>query len=138
MLNVKGNIMRENKFKVFDKITNEIYQVSELELEGTHHYCYNEELEYLHVITDNCILMQYTGLKDKNGVEIYEGDIIKLYGLPNAHFQVVFKNQYMGGWILMHKKNEVSLGALDKNKLKVVGNIYENPELLECNKDAKC
>ena len=76
-------------------------------------------------------LMRYTGLKDKNGIEIYEGDIIKLYGLPNAYFQVVFKNQYVGGWVLMLKKDEVSLGARDINELKVVGNIYENPELLD-------
>jgi len=75
-------------------------------------------------------MLQWTGLIDKYGVEIYEGDIIKLYGLPNARFQAVFKNQYMGGWILMHKKHEVSLGARDKNELEVIGNIYENPELL--------
>ena len=59
------------------------------------------------------------------------GDIIKLYGLPNAYFKVVFKNQYIGGWVLMLKKDEVSLGERDKNELKVVGNIYENPELLD-------
>jgi len=76
-------------------------------------------------------MLQWTGLIDKNGVEIYEGDIIKLYGLPNAYFQVVFKNQYVGGWVLMLKKDEVSLGERDKNELKVVGNIYENPELLD-------
>ena len=101
--------------------------------EYIHDNCPNEgDLALLYNIGRGVVeMLQWTGLVDKNGVEIYEGDIIKLYGLPNAHFQVVFKNQYMGGWVLMHKKNEVSLGERDKNELKVVGNIYENLELLE-------
>ena len=122
--------MRENKFKVFDKITNEIYQVSELELEGTHHYCYNEELEYLHVITDNCILMQYTGLKDKNDVEIYEGDVVKT---KNSRYKVIFDKCCFWGVDELGKYPiyQIFHYVLDDEKFEVIGNIYENKELLD-------
>jgi hypothetical protein len=73
-------------------------------------------------------IMQYTGLKDKNGVEIYEGDIIK-YAYHD--YTVVVKplehGRYSAFWdfsdFLDPSDNE--LGA------EVIGNIYENPELLE-------
>lgn len=78
-------------------------------------------------------LMQYTGLKDKNGTEIYEGDIcsfttkdgdkyiIKMHTLDKFHFwnEVYFN---------MVDKNEV---LLENNPYEVIGNIYENPELLK-------
>lgn len=64
-------------------------------------------------------LMQYTGLKDKNGVEIYEGDI-----LGRAHQVVYFDD---GKFCMMGGEE---WGWIDTS-LEVIGNIYENPELLE-------
>ena len=70
----------------------------------------------------NCNLMQYTGLKDKNGVEIYEGDIVTL-GEDYINFSIGFEdgafcssaNGYDG----------------DYKEYEVIGNIHQNPELLE-------
>jgi len=94
-----------------------------------------EEINYYYIGDANqeefLPFMQYTGLKDKNGVEIYEGDIIKLCDNMNGNFQVIFKNQYVGGWILSHKDGQISLGVRNKNELEVIGNIYENEELLD-------
>lgn len=72
-------------------------------------------------------LMQYTGLKDKNGVEIYEGDIIEYKTVyewdrkPIKRAEVVFENgMFSPAGMIM-----------DLNRSKIIGNIYENPELLE-------
>ena len=67
-------------------------------------------------------LMQYTGLKDKNGVEIYEGDICNRYHLKGV---VVYHN---GMFILQDGFNEPLMNEL--YGIEVIGNIYENPELL--------
>lgn len=97
-------------------------------------------------------LMQYTGLKDKNGVEIYEGDIVKIDDYFNGEMnaKVVFEKGSFGfvgidrrvievvnsnwnddflsasylSWTYDHPGNEL-LNAI------VIGNVYENPELLE-------
>lgn len=71
------------------------------------------------------ILQQYTGLKDKNGKEIYEGDIIKITeGYDTFWVKVVFEN----GCFLALWKNPLWHKAAQSE---VVGNIFENPELLK-------
>lgn len=80
-------------------------------------------------------LMQYTGLKDKNGKEIYEGDIlsIKIYSgdkvIVEGKTVVEFKDGCFGV-IWGHDKAFLSLNSFFKTKFEVIGNIYENPELL--------
>lgn len=85
------------------------------------------------------VLMQYTGLKDKNGKEIYEGDILK--DTNNAIYYVDFirgcfylKTNYKSfphlGWTEWLPMCEIDRLAIPV-EFEIIGNIYENPELLE-------
>lgn len=72
----------------------------------------------------NYPVMQFTGLKDKNGVEIYEGDIVIFGGVYN--YEVVF---IKGGFAVMFKDGHRYLGQFAE--IEIIGNIYENPNLLK-------
>lgn len=92
---------------------------------------------------DGLIIMQYTGLKDKNGVEIYEGDIVRMnYGIPPlievlvieyADDEEVFDGLSVSGWWMRNKDKDrlsASLCKIYTPDIEVIGNIHENPELL--------
>lgn len=68
-------------------------------------------------------IMQYTGLKDKNGVEIYEGDIVRYHSRGKKH--VIEWKECIGEY-----GEIVGFEGVDE-QLQVIGNIYENPELLK-------
>lgn len=70
-------------------------------------------------------IMQYTGLKDKNGKEIYEGDICQRFHLKG---QVVYDSE-RAIFIIMDGFNEPLYSEI--YGVEVIGNIYENPELLQ-------
>ena len=109
--------MKEIKFRVWDKnykimhcaaAVRSIFSVSEL------------------TNCDDFVALQYTGLKDKYGVEIYEGDILDFWG---RKFLVVYNLGGFGCFGL----NEVwhPLGDTIYRPTTVIGNRYENPELLK-------
>lgn len=83
-------------------------------------------------------LMQSTGLKDKNGVEIFEGDIVK--NIRNGISRKVYWDTYCASFHLSKRgkqESNVDYWSLSNPKwnYEVIGNIYENPEVLE---ETKC
>ena len=123
--------MREIKFRAWN--------TDSKKMESFRYLC--ETIEFTDVFFGHYInleLMQYTGLKDKNGVEIYEGDIIGLDGLwsycidfHDGAFRKIPCNQAQK---LNWPWNPLEKVTIEVHGWEVVGNIYENPELLEDNR----
>jgi len=92
--------------------------------------CRNRMFEWSEIKKDfelwlNCkhtSVMQYTGLKDKNGKEIYEGDI-------TDEGEVVFHTEYLGFFVKEDREEEYK-PLYDFAFLEVIGNIHEHPELI--------
>lgn len=70
------------------------------------------------------ILMQYTGLKDKNGVEIYEGDILKFN--TKGGNEMVYEVKWKGKGFKPTRMSDDN-----QEEIEIIGNIYQNPELLQ-------
>ena len=122
---------REIKFRAWDKRT-------EMGKPGS--MSYNQDFCFSQIRhPDGLIIMQYTGLKDREGKEIYEGDIIICEGVyqpcstklegPEPYRDigdVKWSDIYLG-WFFMGD----SLADLDPNECKIIGDIHTTPELLE-------
>lgn len=111
---------RELRFRAWDKMQKEMSRSLELDaiaLQETETWFPSGMCHY-----NSLIFMQYTGLHDKNGKEIYEGDIVKRF---TGYKYVVEIRGYSG-----YAKTDVYGYELHPED-EVIGNIYENPELLK-------
>lgn len=122
--------MRELKFRAWDTKARRMFAPFELKQK------LNQRLGTFPVST---ILLQYTGLKDKRGQEIYEGDIVHT---EDSNFEVCFlencwylRRKFDGG-VSFGRLNETWIEAVTKNlPYEVIGNIWESPELLKNDQD---
>ncbi|APH21396.1 hypothetical protein CF088_16205 [Clostridium botulinum] len=126
--------MREIKFRAWDNTTKEMLQLQKMSFKTSKCMPYGGNIEF-----EFDSLMQYTGLKDKSGKEIYEGDIlsieikdktIKDKIIVSGNTVVEYKNCKFGvvwGW----HRDFICLDGFYNTDFKIKGNIYGNPELLE-------
>lgn len=125
--------MREIKFRVWDGkwfITDDFYinecgQVGEMT--ETSGYAY-EPVSYVR-FEDNWILNQFTGLKDKNGKEIYEGDILKMRDDEENIERIGFVDFGTGSFFI--NCGFITCYCWMDYETEIIGNIYENKNLLE-------
>lgn len=132
----------QDRFKfryLFDK---KLYEVVLIDFKFNNIYLKIDDKYPLRTKFDDRKLMQCTGLKDKNGKLIYEGDIVEAitHNPYEKHIGVIqFHSCYFSlDYIKLGKYGQSGI-SLAKNTgdlvlLKIIGNIYENPELLERNK----
>lgn len=126
---------REFKFRFWNRIAQRFQPASKYAIDGkgdlvAYDYemrAYNDAVPF----SKTCIVaQQYTGLKDKNDKEIYEGDIVKAtsdqYKNENFVGKVIFDEGCFLTWI---NKNDIR-GIWSGEDIEVVGNMYETPELL--------
>lgn len=118
------------KFRAWDKLNNEMSVVEQINFNRGEFESIGYGISSLRE-AGKIELMQSTGLKDKNGKEIFEGDILK----SNKYITSVFYER--GAYCVKFSRTPNTtvtmnvISFIEKYKTKIIGNIYENPELLE-------
>jgi len=133
--------MRELKFKAWDNILKSYIPIEYIGISGNGNY-FNNSLENCISTTDNWIVEQFTGLKDKNGKDVYEGDILEFKNdLVRHNLHKVFRVD--GGLVINSHSDDICKDSIvfyeacaDMQtsqwirQCEIIGNIHQNPELI--------
>lgn len=124
------------KFRAWDKKCNKMFKDTFAITESGQVIIVEQESVFDtpdYVFTDDLIIMQSTGLVDKNNKEIFDGDVLLTY---DDELVKVYWDDILGSWYIAFpceavELNEVADIQSNRSICAIVGNIYENPELLE-------
>lgn len=125
-MNEKQNAMRQIKFRAWDEVRKEMVEPTSIEIHDDGMFevlpCYSGS---------TYLLMQFTGLVDGDGKEVYEGDIIDFAGLKPI--EIVWRHAGFQSKLIPYETSEpIHLSQEGFTMFaKVIGNIYQNPELLQ-------
>lgn len=122
--------MRELKFRAWNKEARELglFDLSNVCAHGA--YIYTDRGNHF---DSDMPIMQWTGLKDKNGVDLFEGDLVRYFNIYSNDY-VIEEVRYHDGKFLPMVTVEEGYNAIEKyraNDFEVIGNIYEHSHLLE-------
>ncbi len=146
--------MRQIKFRAWDSVNKKMWNSNNIVVgDGVFLYGGNnlETLVHTYTLKHDFIAQQFTGLLDKNGKEIYEGDVIKVWDLERGGCEQVGEHdietceecsdenylctqeiKFNCGWFCSEDKGDYCPPLNeDYLELKIIGNIYENPELVK-------
>jgi hypothetical protein len=139
------------KFRAWDKILKKMNDVTAIDFSTKPFRVFYSAYGEDNYFNQDAILMQSTGLKDKNGVEIYEGDILLSAASENQEDWKKWQVHYADGRFLVdykqtpkdkRKRKNLEIEDLCEDNvwlygLEVIGNIYETPELRRNKNDSK-
>ena len=124
------------KFRVWLPDLNQMLRVKALVFEKDKTRCVCGYSFDFYLENENATIMQSTGIFDKNGKEVFVGDIVKCTRgcLHEVYLEKEYGGTYIGGMPAIYLKGLLSGYAWTEDE-EIIGNIYENPELLEVNHD---
>ncbi len=126
--------MREIKFRVWHKPDKTMHPYLKVKFGKSVNVTFDGKFKDVDQITTKTVpnkdieIMQFTGLKDVNGSEIFEGDILEHIVTPDLKAAVIFED---ASFQINRGDAKMLLGAGGSDKMEIIGNIYETPELLK-------
>jgi hypothetical protein len=126
-------MMKKIKFRAFFKIDEQIYEVASIDFLNKEVTLWDKETAVnFEASFEDIELLQYTGANDKRGVEIYEGDIVKFVSRLDDSKRMGTVRYWAGdAAFLIECEREIFFLFHDALNREVIGNIYENPEILK-------
>lgn len=132
---------REIKFRAYSSHNHKMYPVSNIEwdIDGRIWVTADDGKNGIELIDEEAHLMQFTGLTDKNGQKIYEGDVVRYSAWHDGKPTGVFQGEVVYGGdlgmasfdIRLDHDCEIDRAVLPAIGAEIMGNVFENPELLE-------
>jgi len=119
------------KFRAWDKRKMYTVDTASFSKNGKMVFMFEHKGEKCHLLSESAITMQFTGLSDKVGKEIYEGDIVKYYYHDNTGVQEnIGVIEFRSAEFMIKRNDENSYGHIEYDDTEVIGNIHEHKNLL--------